>query len=94
MSHNGKPVVLIADKLAQSTIDALGDQVEVRWVDGPNRPELIDASESAPIRRARTGLCTVVIAVLAGALTLGALSPVRVHCAIRRRMWRAVSCSC
>ena len=47
MSHNGKPVVLIADKLAQSTIDALGDQVEVRWVDGPNRPELINAVKDA-----------------------------------------------
>ena len=31
-----KPVVLIADKLAPSTVEALGDQVEVRWVDGPN----------------------------------------------------------
>lgn len=47
MSYNGKPVVLIADKLAQSTIDALGDQVEVRWVDGPNRPELINAVKDA-----------------------------------------------
>ena len=47
VSHNGKPVVLIADKLAQSTIDALGDQVEVRWVDGPNRPELINAVKDA-----------------------------------------------
>ena len=33
------PVVLIADKLASSTVDALGDQVEVRWVDGPDRPK-------------------------------------------------------
>ncbi|MDK4285642.1 phosphoglycerate dehydrogenase [Corynebacterium pseudodiphtheriticum] len=38
-----KPVVLIADKLAQSTVDALGDAVEVRWVDGPNRQELLAA---------------------------------------------------
>lgn len=37
------PVVLIADKLAQSTVDALGDKVEVRWVDGPNRPQLLAA---------------------------------------------------
>lgn len=37
------PVVLIADKLAQSTVDALGDKVEVRWVDGPNRAELLAA---------------------------------------------------
>lgn len=47
MSQNGKPVVLIADKLAQSTVDALGDNVEVRWVDGPNRPELIAAVADA-----------------------------------------------
>jgi len=37
------PVVLIADKLAQSTVAALGDQVEVRWVDGPDRPKLLEA---------------------------------------------------
>ncbi|MBV7295154.1 phosphoglycerate dehydrogenase [Corynebacterium sp. TAE3-ERU12] len=43
MSNNARPVVLIADKLAQSTVDALGDSVEVRWVDGPNRPELLAA---------------------------------------------------
>ena len=37
------PVVLIADKLAPSTVAALGDQVEVRWVDGPDRPKLLEA---------------------------------------------------
>ena len=42
-----KPVVLIADKLAQSTVDALGDAVEVRWVDGPNRAELLAAVPEA-----------------------------------------------
>ncbi|RAV31769.1 phosphoglycerate dehydrogenase [Corynebacterium heidelbergense] len=43
MSTTSRPVVLIADKLAQSTVDALGDSVEVRWVDGPNREELLKA---------------------------------------------------
>lgn len=43
MSQNARPVVLIADKLAQSTVDALGDGVEIRWVDGPNRSELLAA---------------------------------------------------
>lgn len=43
MSTTNRPVVLIADKLSQSTVDALGDSVDVRWVDGPNRPELLDA---------------------------------------------------
>ena len=47
MSQNARPVVLIADKLAQSTVDALGDSVEVRWVDGPNRPELLAAVADA-----------------------------------------------
>lgn len=42
-----KPVVLIADKLAQSTVDALGDAVEVRWVDGPNREALLEAVADA-----------------------------------------------
>ncbi|BEK94071.1 phosphoglycerate dehydrogenase [Nocardia seriolae] len=47
MSQAGRPVVLIADKLAQSTVDALGSGVEVRWVDGPNRPELLAAVPEA-----------------------------------------------
>jgi D-3-phosphoglycerate dehydrogenase / 2-oxoglutarate reductase len=41
------PVVLIADKLAESTVAALGDQVEVRWVDGPNREKLLAAVPDA-----------------------------------------------
>ena len=47
MSASGRPVVLIADKLAQSTVDALGDNVEVRWVDGPDRPKLLEAVADA-----------------------------------------------
>ena len=42
-----KPVVLIADKLAESTVSALGDSVEVRWVDGPHREELLAAVPEA-----------------------------------------------
>jgi D-3-phosphoglycerate dehydrogenase len=41
------PVVLIADKLAESTVDALGDQIEVRWVDGPDREKLLAAVPDA-----------------------------------------------
>ncbi|AKS35046.1 phosphoglycerate dehydrogenase [Mycolicibacterium goodii] len=41
------PVVLIADKLAESTVAALGDEVEVRWVDGPDRAKLLDAVQEA-----------------------------------------------
>jgi D-3-phosphoglycerate dehydrogenase len=40
-------VVLIADKLAQSTVAALGDQIEVRWVDGPDREKLLAAVPDA-----------------------------------------------
>jgi D-3-phosphoglycerate dehydrogenase len=47
VSASGRPVVLIADKLAQSTVDALGDSVEVRWVDGPDRPKLLEAVADA-----------------------------------------------
>ena len=42
-----RPVVLIADKLAQSTVEALGEGVEVRWVDGPDRPALLAAVPDA-----------------------------------------------
>jgi D-3-phosphoglycerate dehydrogenase len=41
------PVVLIADKLAESTVAALGDHVEVRWVDGPDRKKLLAAVPDA-----------------------------------------------
>ncbi|MGB3605013.1 MAG: phosphoglycerate dehydrogenase [Gordonia sp. (in: high G+C Gram-positive bacteria)] len=43
MTETGRPVVLIADKLAPSTVEALGSDVEVRWVDGPDRPKLLEA---------------------------------------------------
>ncbi|BBZ80127.1 D-3-phosphoglycerate dehydrogenase [Mycobacteroides abscessus] len=39
--------MLIADKLAPSTVEALGDGVEVRWVDGPDRPALLAAVPEA-----------------------------------------------
>ncbi|WP_342319610.1 phosphoglycerate dehydrogenase [Corynebacterium mayonis] len=51
------PVVLIADKLSSTTVDALGDTVEVRWVDGPNRKELLAAvaeAEALLVRSATT----------------------------------------
>ncbi len=47
LSRVSLPVVLIADKLADSTVAALGDQVEVRWVDGPDRPKLLEAVADA-----------------------------------------------
>jgi len=43
VSTAGRPIVVIADKLAPSTVEALGDDVEVRWVDGPDRPKLLEA---------------------------------------------------
>lgn len=41
------PVVLIADKLSQATYGALGSEVEVRTVDGPNREALLAAVPDA-----------------------------------------------
>ncbi|ANE03833.1 phosphoglycerate dehydrogenase [Corynebacterium crudilactis] len=69
MSQNGRPVVLIADKLAQSTVDALGDAVEVRWVDGPNRPELLEAVKEADALLVRSAT-TVDAEVIAAAPNL------------------------
>ena len=60
------PVVLIADKLAQSTVDALGDQVEVRWVDGPDREKLLAAVPDADALLVRSAT-TVDAEVLAAA---------------------------
>ena len=64
-----KPVVLIADKLAESTVDALGDTVEVRWVDGPNRAELLAAVPEADALLVRSAT-TVDAEVLAAAENL------------------------
>ncbi|CRK54120.1 D-3-phosphoglycerate dehydrogenase [Rhodococcus sp. RD6.2] len=69
MSQNGRPVVLIADKLAQSTVDALGDGVEVRWVDGPDRPALLAAVPEADALLVRSAT-TVDAEVLAAASKL------------------------
>lgn len=60
------PVVLIADKLAQSTVEALGDQVEVRWVDGPDREKLLAAIVDADALLVRSAT-TVDAEVLAAA---------------------------
>jgi D-3-phosphoglycerate dehydrogenase / 2-oxoglutarate reductase len=60
------PVVLIADKLAPSTVEALGDQVEVRWVDGPDREKLLAAVADADALLVRSAT-TVDAEVLAAA---------------------------
>src|SRR6201998_1969211 len=60
------PVLLIADKLAQSTVAALGDQVEVRWVDGPDREKLLAAVPEADALLVRSAT-TVDAEVLAAA---------------------------
>lgn len=59
-------MVLIADKLAQSTVEALGDQVEVRWVDGPDREKLLAAVADADALLVRSAT-TVDAEVLAAA---------------------------
>ncbi|BBZ61477.1 phosphoglycerate dehydrogenase [Mycolicibacterium monacense] len=60
------PVVLIADKLAASTVAALGDQVEIRWVDGPDREKLLAAVPEADALLVRSAT-TVDAEVLAAA---------------------------
>jgi len=42
-----RPVVLIAEKLAASVLDALGGDVDIRHVDGTDRPALFDALADA-----------------------------------------------
>ena len=47
VTQSARPVVLIAEKLAPSVIDVLGDEVEVRHVDGTDRPALLSAVADA-----------------------------------------------
>lgn len=47
MTNSSKPVVLLAEKLAQSAVSVFGDEVEVRHVDGTDRPALLDAVRDA-----------------------------------------------
>ena len=47
MTQQPRPVVLIAEKLAPSVLDVFGDEVEVRHVDGTDRPALLDAVADA-----------------------------------------------
>ncbi|MFF0145653.1 D-3-phosphoglycerate dehydrogenase [Amycolatopsis sulphurea] len=47
MTKPSKPVVLIAEKLAPSVLSVFGDEVEVRQVDGTDRPALLEAVKSA-----------------------------------------------
>jgi D-3-phosphoglycerate dehydrogenase len=61
-----RPVVLIADKLAESTVAALGDDVDVRWVDGPDRQKLLAAVPEADALLVRSAT-TVDAEVLAAA---------------------------
>ncbi|TDP98061.1 phosphoglycerate dehydrogenase [Labedaea rhizosphaerae] len=47
MTTASRPVVLIAEKLAPSTLDVFGDEFEVRQVDGTDRPALLAAVAGA-----------------------------------------------
>ena len=70
------PVVLIADKLAESTVAALGDDIEVRWVDGPDREKLLAAVPEADALLVRSAT-TVDAEVLDAAPKLKIVAPVR-----------------
>ena len=57
MTQPPKPIVLIAEKLAQSAMDVLGSDVEVRHVDGADRAALLPAladADAVLIRSATT----------------------------------------
>ena len=62
-----RPVVLIAEKLAPSVLDLLGDSVEVRNVDGTDRPALLSAVAEADALLVRSA--TQVDAEVLGATT-------------------------
>ncbi|MQA14150.1 MAG: phosphoglycerate dehydrogenase [Pseudonocardiaceae bacterium] len=47
MAQPTRPVVLIAEKLAPSVLDIFGEEVEVRHVDGTDRPALFEALADA-----------------------------------------------
>lgn len=47
MPNSGKPVVLIAEKLAQSAMDVLGSDFDIRYVDGADRAALLPALSQA-----------------------------------------------
>ncbi|AHI00771.1 phosphoglycerate dehydrogenase [Kutzneria viridogrisea] len=47
MTNASRPVVLIAEKLAPSVIEVFGDEVEIRHVDGTDRPALLSAVAEA-----------------------------------------------
>jgi D-3-phosphoglycerate dehydrogenase / 2-oxoglutarate reductase len=47
VSQSTRPVVLIAEKLAPSTVSVFGDEVEVRHVDGTDRTALLSAVAEA-----------------------------------------------
>lgn len=67
MTNASRPVVLIAEKLAESAIEALGDGVEIRHVDGTDRPALLDAVAEADALLVRSA--TKVDAEVLGATT-------------------------
>ncbi|HWD05689.1 MAG TPA: phosphoglycerate dehydrogenase [Amycolatopsis sp.] len=67
MTKPSKPVVLIAEKLAPSVLSVFGDEVEVRHVDGTDRPALLEAVKSADALLVRSA--TKVDAEVLGAST-------------------------
>jgi D-3-phosphoglycerate dehydrogenase len=47
VTNASRPVVLIAEKLAPSVVEVFGDEVEIRHVDGTDRPALLSAVADA-----------------------------------------------
>nr|CTQ92229.1 D-3-phosphoglycerate dehydrogenase (EC 1.1.1.95) [Kibdelosporangium sp. MJ126-NF4] len=64
MTATSRPVVLIAEKLAPSVLDVFGEEVEVRHVDGTDRPALLSevANADALLVRSATKVDAEVLA--------------------------------
>lgn len=66
---NAKPVVLMAEKLAPSTLEVFGDEVDIRRVDGTDRAALLEAVRDADALLVRSAT-QVDAEVIAAARTL------------------------
>src|SRR5919109_574050 len=80
-----RPVVLLAEKLAPSAVALLGDEVEIRHVDGTDRPALLEAVADADALLVRSAT-KVDAEVLAAAGKLKDVAPA--DASLRRGEWK------
>ncbi len=80
-----RPVVLLAEKLAPSAVALLGDDVEIRHVDGTDRPALLAALADADALLVRS-------ATKVDAEALAAATRLKVVARAGRRAWTTSTC--